>query len=276
MRSEIPPILKFKDNANMTIINPHRFGGLDPDAQIYITAASITDPTQISAIDVMFKALKTQNLWGKLYLLYPFIGGNAAAHAVNAKNPGTNDLTFLGTLTHDTDGVLPNGTSGRATNGWIMSSEVAEADGFGYFYYAKGNLPTSTASTLFQAWNSGLNEVWGYIHSATAVAMHAGSQSSAAGITSTTPGMYMGAGKNTAFYRAWKNDTIFVESGAVAPPQDLDRGFYLFCRQYALAAARFSAVQCAGIGFTYYLTEAEGNSLYNIIQTCQTTLGRQV
>lgn len=47
---------------------------VDPDAQAFITAASITDPTQQSAINQLVVDLKGYNVWTKMKAIYPFVG----------------------------------------------------------------------------------------------------------------------------------------------------------------------------------------------------------
>ena len=56
---------------------------VDTDALSFITAASITDATQKTAINTLVKDLKIANIWTKMKAIYPFVGGNAIAHAYN-------------------------------------------------------------------------------------------------------------------------------------------------------------------------------------------------
>ena len=94
-------------------------GGIDADAQAFITAASITDSTQQSAINTLVTSLKSANIWTKMKALYPFVGGTASAHKFNLKDPRDLDtayrLVFNGGWTHSSTGALPNGTTGWAT-----------------------------------------------------------------------------------------------------------------------------------------------------------------
>jgi len=55
----------------------------DPDAQAFITAASITDPTQQSAINQLVVDLKGYNIWTKFKAIYPIVGGSASSHKWN-------------------------------------------------------------------------------------------------------------------------------------------------------------------------------------------------
>ena len=82
----------------------------DADAEAYIKAANITDPTQQSAWDTFVESAKTNGYWSKFVALYPFIGGNATSHAVNAINPAQFGLTFVGSPSHTSLGVdFPSG-----------------------------------------------------------------------------------------------------------------------------------------------------------------------
>ena len=90
----------------------------DPDAQAFITAAAITDPTQQTAIDTLVKGMKADGLWTKMKAIYPFVGGTASAHKWNLKDPRDLDaafrLVFNGGWTHSANGATPNGTNGYA------------------------------------------------------------------------------------------------------------------------------------------------------------------
>ena len=64
---------------NSFIISP---GGasIDPDAQAFIDAAVITDPTQISAVNTLVVDMKDANIWTKMKAVYPYVGGTASSH----------------------------------------------------------------------------------------------------------------------------------------------------------------------------------------------------
>jgi hypothetical protein len=83
---------------------------VDPDAQAFITAAAITDPTQQGAINTLVVDLKGYSIWTKFKAIYPIVGGIASAHAVNLKTPGTYNLTFATGWTHSANGMTPLNT----------------------------------------------------------------------------------------------------------------------------------------------------------------------
>jgi hypothetical protein len=87
----------------------------DPDAQAFITAAGITDPTQQTAIDNLVIGLKTDGLWTNMQAIYPLVGGTASSHKYNLKDPRDLDaayrLAFFGGWTHNANGITGNGAN---------------------------------------------------------------------------------------------------------------------------------------------------------------------
>lgn len=90
--------------------------GYDSDAQAFFTATGITDTTIKNAIDALVVGLKADSLWTLMKAIYPFVGGTAALHKWNLKDPRDLDAAYRivwnGTLTHDANGVTGNGSSG--------------------------------------------------------------------------------------------------------------------------------------------------------------------
>ena len=103
--------------------------GTDTDAQAFITAAAITDSVQVSALNTLVTDLKTYGLWTKMKALYPFVGGSAASHKFNLKDPRDLDaayrLVFNGGWTHTSTGAQPNGTTGYADTKLAPSSALS-------------------------------------------------------------------------------------------------------------------------------------------------------
>lgn len=97
---------------------------LDADAEAFITAASITNQTQINAIDDMVKSLKSEGLFSKSYAIYPFVGGTSARHALNLVNPATFQITWTVNPTHSSNGVTFNGTNQYGRTGLIPSTAL--------------------------------------------------------------------------------------------------------------------------------------------------------
>jgi len=102
---------------------------VDVDAQAFITAASITDSTQQSAIDTLVVDLKTAGVWTKMKAIYPVVGGTASSHKFNLKDPRDLDaafrLTFSSGWTHSSSGMQPAG-SGTFANSYCNPNVMAQ------------------------------------------------------------------------------------------------------------------------------------------------------
>jgi hypothetical protein len=124
----------------MFLVNSYQFGGgvvpvIDPDAQAFLTAAAITDPTITSAIDTLVIDLKTNGIWSKIYAAYPLVGGTATNHKFNLKDPRDLDaafrLTFFGGVTHSVNGMQGNGTNGYADTFFNPTLQSVGIDNYG-------------------------------------------------------------------------------------------------------------------------------------------------
>jgi len=95
----------------------------DADAYAFLTAASITNTTQVDAINNLVINLKAAGIWTKMKAIYPFVGGTATTHKWNLKNPLDSDaafrLVFFGGMTHSSNGILFGGVNGYADT-WVF------------------------------------------------------------------------------------------------------------------------------------------------------------
>lgn len=83
----------------------------DADALAFFTAASITDSTQMSAVNTLVIGLKSNGLWTKMRALYPIVGGNATAHSYNLIDTSKYRGLFSSGWSHSSNGMLSNGSS---------------------------------------------------------------------------------------------------------------------------------------------------------------------
>jgi hypothetical protein len=124
------------------IINPYAFGqSYDPDAQAFFTASGLTGATNLTAINNLVVALKGFGIWTKMKAIYPMIGGTAALHKWNLKDPRDLDaafrVVFLGGWTHSATGALPNGTNGYADTKCNMSTNYSVNTSVHISYYSR-------------------------------------------------------------------------------------------------------------------------------------------
>jgi len=109
---------------------------LDPDAATYLaaitTAGGTYTPTQQTAVNNLFVALKSggtgTSFYSRLVGMYPMVGGTGASNAINAKSPGTYNLTLFGGWTHTSSGMTANGSNSYANTGISIDSVVQFPD----------------------------------------------------------------------------------------------------------------------------------------------------
>ena len=115
----------------------------DADAQAFITAAAITDPTQQTAINNLVVGMKADGIWTKMKAIYPFVGGTASTHKWNLKDPRDLDaafrLVFNGGWTHSSNGATPNGTNGYADTKLVPSSVLSQ-NSTHLSFYSRSNI----------------------------------------------------------------------------------------------------------------------------------------
>jgi hypothetical protein len=117
----------------------------DPDAQAFITAAGITDATQKTAINTLVVDLKGYSIWSKMKALYPFVGGDATKHSWNLKNTAQFQISWIGGVTHSSNGVQFGGVNGYGTTGYNLATNNTGTD-ISAGTYSRTNISVNSAS----------------------------------------------------------------------------------------------------------------------------------
>jgi len=90
----------------------------DSDALNYIntlvTSGATLSFTEKTYINNFYVNAKSQGVYSYFGDFYPMLGGTSSTHSINAKSPGTYNLTFFGGWTHNSSGATPNGTNAYA------------------------------------------------------------------------------------------------------------------------------------------------------------------
>ena len=73
--------------------------------------------------------MKSDGVWDECDAIYPFVGGTAAAHSYNLKDTSTFQITWSGTVTHNSNGITGNGSNGYGNTGWNPTTEGRNTDG---------------------------------------------------------------------------------------------------------------------------------------------------
>ena len=247
-------------------------GGVDPDAQAFITAAGITNPTQQGAINTLVVSLKGYGIWTKFKAIYPIVGGSSSSHAVNLKTPGTYNLTFATGWTHSSTGMTPNGATYANTGINVNSVMTLNSSSFGIYnrtdtaagFKAHG-VSVGSYFVLFDKWIG--NMTYGYIN-----------DNGSTGVTASNTdakGFYQVSRTASNALRLVKNTTHYTSSAASSSkPND---NFYLGANH--VGGGNFNYANDRQLAFGYLadgLSQTECDNLYTAVQAYQTTLSRQV
>ena len=243
-------------------------GASDADAQAFITAASITDPTQISAIDQLVIDLKGYNIWTKMKAIYPICGGSASSHAVNLITPGTYDLTFSTGWTHESTGMTP-ANAYADTN--LQSNLVLNQNSTHVSYYSR-TTANATQIEIGDASSSGngivleirtVGVTYYRINSGSTYISHADSDSK---------GLYIANRTASNVINGWKNG-VKTATGTTASTGLAPRNLWIGGNNND---GFYTTKQCAFASIGDGLDDTEAANFYTAVQAYQTTLSRNV
>lgn len=251
----------------------------DPDAQAFITAAGITDPTQQLAINTLVVSLKGYGIWSKMKAIYPFVGGNATTHKFNLKNPADTNaafrLSFLGGWTHSSNGVKGNGTNNYADTFLIPNSNLTNNNTH-LAYYCRENI--SGAYIDFGTQYLSDLSIYNYIGTIYSDQYNRGSGRATAAMADTR-GFVIGSRTASNVHKIFRNGSQVgtTNTGASSSLTALVNSiFFGAARTTATSALYYSNRQYAFASIGDGLTDIEAANFYTAVQKFQTTLGRQV
>jgi hypothetical protein len=249
----------------------------DYDALLFLSAASISNSTQRLAINYLTFSLKLNGLWDKLNAIYPFVGGTATTHKFNLKNPlDTNAafrLSFVGGWTHSTNGALPNGTNAYANTFYNCNVESTVSNAcFGA--YSRTNSITGTQ--VYGAFTN-TNSVRMF-HNFSAPNIQIVANPGLIGYTpNVSTGFFLSRRESSTLNQSYQNG-VSGGTSTVSTTNLPDFNFYFGAVNSVGSPTFYTTHQLAFgvLGGNATITDADSLSLYNIIQTFQTTLSRQV
>jgi len=250
----------------------------DPDATLFVQASGITDYTQRGAIVDLVKDMKSAGIWTKMKAIYPFVGGTAATHKWNLKDPRDTNaafrLTFNGGWTHSSTGADPNGTTAYANTWFQPSTNESNTNAHRCIYLRENTdeLKFDMADFTLNTLNNGSfilarssNTFFGRIAADTNVTT----------ANTDSKGFFIATRSDDSNTSIAKNDAAFVTSAQankslntnytyIGASSNLANGDYFSSREVAFASI--------GEGFS----ETESRLLYQCVDRYQKNLGRAV
>ena len=248
----------------------------DSNAQAFVVAAGLTSSVQANAVNALVTSMKSAGIWTKMKAVYPFVGGSAASHKWNLKDPRDLDaafrLTFTIGMAHSANGIQGNAINTFANTYFIPSVQLTLTSGH-YSIYSRTDILQSSIDLGVLSSNGSVHQILTryvgdqvYSYASTNIGStktngnslghYITNRNSSTNTTGYKNGMQTVNGVQTA---GLPTDAVFIggrnQGGSSIIPSS---------RQYSFATI--------GDG----LTDAQAAALYTAVQAYQTSLGRQV
>jgi hypothetical protein len=244
----------------------------DSDATAFLTAAGISDTTQSNAINQLVVDLKAASLWASMKAVYPIVGGTAATHKYNLKNPADTDaafrLSFLGTVTHNANGVTGNGTTGYADTFLNDTTHITGNP------ITIGSYSRTNGNTGF---SMGVNGTGGtYIADRNSIILRTHDTSDITVAVANQQKLIVGTRQSSGVQNMYQNGTQ-LSNNIPAVAGRINFKYFLMAISNSGSATGFSDKNyCFFFIYDGGMTQTEVTALTNAVNTYQTALGRNV
>jgi hypothetical protein len=248
---------------------------LDPDAQAFITAAAITDPTQQAAINTLVVDLKGYSIWTKMKALYPFVGGTATKHSYNLKNTAQFQISWNGSVSHNSNGVTFGGVNGHGDTGLVMST-VFSSGYSSYGAYIRNTLTGTNISGTNTGGAGGPRNDFGYDTGVTVPFFANGTLQSNLGTDTDSKGMLIGTRQSATVVKLFRNNVAKINTTNTFSSND-NGAYYIGARNSPGLPQYYSNnAQMALHYISDGLTDTEAANFYTAVIAFQTTLNRNI
>jgi hypothetical protein len=255
------------------------YSPMDSDAQAFITAASITNSTQQSAVNTLVTSLKSAGIWSKMKAIYPFVGGTATSHSYNLKNTAQYQITWNGGVTHNSNGIICNGTNGFGDTS-IVPSVVSTQDNLGLSFYSRTNNAVDYMTDMgCWNWDGGVpKEVRVFVRTAsvnTLLRINTTGFNGDSGTVSDSSGFFTANRTSSNSQKLFRHGSSVINGTATSSTLP-DNSVYIGASHSTSTVEYYSNRNYALASYHDGLTDAEASAFYTAVQAFQTTLGRQV
>lgn len=259
------------------------YSAFDPDAQLFITNAAITDSTQQTAVNNLVINLKNYGIWTKMKALYPMVGGTAAQHKFNLRNPLDTDtafrLIFNGGGTHSSTGYLPNRINSFG-NTKLIPSSVLTNNNYHLSYYSRTQNTTGNGTAEMGAVISN-NQAIGlrlYDTGVNGKLFYSGPYPTNSVTVSNTDstGFMIGSRISINSAKMFQDGSLLGTNTTtnVGTLPNCEMG--LFANNFGPFQAEYSDKECAFSSIGDGLTDTEAANYYTAVQAFQVSLSRNV
>jgi hypothetical protein len=243
----------------------------DADANAFIAAAAITNPTQKNAINTLVVDLKGYGIWSKMKAIYPFIGGTASQHKYNLRNPIDSDsafrLVFNGGITHDANGITGNGVNAFANT--FLNDNTLNIDNKHIAMYQRNILSNLSGAQI------GLTPANRfYLNYQGVNYSNIGVNSPVTTVSAPQRGMFLMSKTTSGTFKYFQNAlTPITKTGANFPQAS---NYFILAQNNGAAAVDHSLTNLALASIGDGFSDAEYTNYSIAVNTFQTTLSRNV
>jgi hypothetical protein len=259
--------------------------GFDADAATYLNAIILTggtlSPTISAATNTLFTSLKSTGLYTNIDALYLMLGQTAASTALNAKRTNSQfDITWnnVGDLTFNYSGVT-NGYQGWGNTNYVPNVEASPTDMSFGIYLTAGNMGDEIYP--FGAATTGpiITNILYLPAPYTQMRLYGYTNISDSPITITTAdASWIGTFDSSNNKTLARNGVSATPAACVGSPALVNEPYYLFTINLngGVYGSNFFTGRIQTFFTTTYLTSGQVSTMDNIINTFQTTLGRNL
>ncbi len=245
----------------------------DPDVAEFIIPAGITDPTTISALDVLVITLKKLGVWTSFDAIYPFVGGTANSCSYNLVDPTKYQIAWHGNMTFDSTGITGDGGTAYGDTGFVPST--ATTPKYGLNSGSVGNYCRDVGTNPASEWMGCQDGVSAMFFFGGVLGTTTWNNTLAGGVGAATPsfhGTNIGVRNDAASVSVY-SATGTSNTGASASVALPTRSFYVLA-QNAGVAASFCANNLAFSFIGGVFTAGQVAQIQTAILTFETALGR--
>jgi hypothetical protein len=258
-------------------------GGVDPDAQAFITAAAITNPTQQAAINTLVVDLKGYSIWSKMKALYPFVGGRSTSHSYNLINTAQFQISWSGGVTHSSNGVQFGGVNGYGDTNFAPNS-VLTANNNHVSIYSR----TSAARTNGLAFDFGQGAdlniqsgIFGTCRRSSNVAYYGATNATTNGsftVSNTNgSGLFTNSITSATSRKINRNGSVLGSlTTNISQTLSVAKMYIAAFNNNNVSVLLYSNFEAALFSIGDGLNDTEAANFYTAVQAFQTTLGRNV
>jgi len=255
--------------------------GINQNVRNFALAAAINDTDIINSLDNLVSSLSNNNLLNKFYAIYPLVGGNSNSCKYNLISTSSFTLNYTGSFNFTNTGISGSGTTSNINTSFtpsLNSADWATNNSFGvyvntnvtggYDMGAESPFPASPANADTYLISRASGDTANFFNS-----------SSISVASTDSRGFWFGcvSGSSGTNMNLYKNGTS-VASKASPTTYTITRALY-FTANNPESGPNANAQSIKQYSFAFIaraFNSSEASTLANIVNTFQTSLGRNV